>query len=835
VKWKHLANKIGIVNFGSLNIGQFIYNLTTPFRDNHEKVLLEISKSEVDKRLAGSLHRKIFIDLGIWLHPEKVDCPLDAEIIIGIKSPQILPIGTSIIEVFDHKEINGKLLILGNPGSGKTTLLITLAEFLVERARQEIDYPIPILLNLASWRPNQSISDWIVEELDIKHGVGKLVSAKLLDDRRLLPMLDGLDELAINCQESCVRAINEFSKSKYQPLHLVVCSRSKEYDNYKTQLELNGAIHLQALTDSQIETYLVQVQNKSVWHDISTSPIILDLVRTPFLLSILVMTAQEISMSDWQEIETEEEQLHYLLGSYVEKMSKRSVRNIWYAQENAPSDEKLKLWLSCLAQQLNREFQTEFLIEKIQPSWLPSLKLRLIYPILVLTIIIFLSGIFLGSGRIDQSFSIGIFYALIIGFTTVVGPKVLSHVKKNEEKVKAPWRNLSDKSRNISFEINISAIIGFLTSLAILCSSGHLGIVILGIVEFSVIVFILNITFKKFSWFSNKISNFDNKTLALIKTIENPQLTGKKIVWKVLVFLTPFIVGIPLLSILGFFPIVHFIAALIHRGGNFNAVFAPLLGIFLMAPFVIIIAFTSWLIIHFSGGISIDIKTVENLSWSWRKSLRRFFIFLSFFMFIGVSISLVICTIFMASGFSAADVGSTFIRLTACLGVFPGLFLGLLAFFNGGLEFGTTIEKRNSPNQGMKKSALAFIIITPVSTILCFSSITLFVSMICEFFSPSSTNLAERIYGWFLHSNDYILMYSLILGLSTGLRFGGRACIQHFSLRIVLWLSGLMPRDYARFLGYATERRFIQKVGGRYWFIHRLLQDHFAGLAPYKE
>jgi hypothetical protein len=42
-----------------------------------------------------------------------------------------------------------------------------------------------------------------------------------------------------------------------------------------------------------------------------------------------------------------------------------------------------------------------------------------------------------------------------------------------------------------------------------------------------------------------------------------------------------------------------------------------------------------------------------------------------------------------------------------------------------------------------------------------------------------------------------------------------------------LWWYGYIPWNYARFLDYATERIFLQKVGG-YIFIHRLLLEHFA-------
>ncbi|MGA1264441.1 MAG: hypothetical protein ACO331_11135 [Prochlorothrix sp.] len=53
---------------------------------------------------------------------------------------------------------------------------------------------------------------------------------------------------------------------------------------------------------------------------------------------------------------------------------------------------------------------------------------------------------------------------------------------------------------------------------------------------------------------------------------------------------------------------------------------------------------------------------------------------------------------------------------------------------------------------------------------------------------------------------------------------------QHISLRLVLTQNGSTPWNYARFLNYCTELTLLQRVGGRYRFIHKLLQDHFATL-----
>jgi hypothetical protein len=79
------------------------------------------------------------------------------------------------------------------------------------------------------------------------------------------------------------------------------------------------------------------------------------------------------------------------------------------------------------------------------------------------------------------------------------------------------------------------------------------------------------------------------------------------------------------------------------------------------------------------------------------------------------------------------------------------------------------------------------------------------------------------------------LLLGLNFGLISGLFFGGTACIQHFVLRFMLYHSKYAPWNYTRFLDYATERLFLQKVGGGYIFVHRMLMEHFAGMSPEQE
>jgi hypothetical protein len=73
-----------------------------------------------------------------------------------------------------------------------------------------------------------------------------------------------------------------------------------------------------------------------------------------------------------------------------------------------------------------------------------------------------------------------------------------------------------------------------------------------------------------------------------------------------------------------------------------------------------------------------------------------------------------------------------------------------------------------------------------------------------------------------------VLIVGIGLAIIMGFWMSGVEALKHFILRCLLYRNGSIPWNYARFLNYSTERMLLQRVGGRYRFIHRLLQEHFA-------
>lgn len=83
---------------------------------------------------------------------------------------------------------------------------------------------------------------------------------------------------------------------------------------------------------------------------------------------------------------------------------------------------------------------------------------------------------------------------------------------------------------------------------------------------------------------------------------------------------------------------------------------------------------------------------------------------------------------------------------------------------------------------------------------------------------------------------EFVKLNGLVLfGMIGWLTGGGYTSLRHFILRVVLYCKKYSPWDYTRFLDYATDRLFLQKVGGGYIFVHRMLLEHFAEMSIEQE
>lgn len=289
---------------------------------------------------------------------------------------QLLPSGVSIQQIYD--EAAQELLILGEPGVGKSILLLHLAQQLVVRAEAEENFPLPILLPLSSWAIKRlPLRDWIIEQLTQIYYIPRSLSEQWVGGNAILPLLDGLDEVAEVSRPACVAAINDYHRDNIAPL--VVCSRKTEYEHatQKQRLELQGAIVVQPLAREQVETYLLQAGEPvlGLLNAIKENESLKELTTTPLLLSILILTYKGMSV---REISKRETLLPQIWSDYVKHM----VEHKRYA-ERYPLRQTCS-WLGWLAQQIRKRNQTVFSLEQMQPDWLvTNWKQRLSFCLLV--------------------------------------------------------------------------------------------------------------------------------------------------------------------------------------------------------------------------------------------------------------------------------------------------------------------------------------------------------------------------------------------------------------------------------------------------------------------
>ncbi|NRQ37168.1 NACHT domain-containing protein [Nonomuraea sp. NN258] len=101
----------------------------------------------------------------------------------------------------------GRLLITGGPGSGKSTLATSLLVHLLERRGP--DDRVPVLLPAASWDPlTESPQNWLARQLGELYPAVAVEAGDLVAHKRVLPMLDGLDELDPALRSVAVQALS---------------------------------------------------------------------------------------------------------------------------------------------------------------------------------------------------------------------------------------------------------------------------------------------------------------------------------------------------------------------------------------------------------------------------------------------------------------------------------------------------------------------------------------------------------------------------------------------------------------------------------------------------
>jgi len=230
-------------------------------------------------------------------------------------------------------------------------------------AREDQKRPLPVVFNLASWgaKKQQSLGEWLIDELDNKYRVSKPLGRYWVKNHKLLLMLDGLDEVRADARGECIQAINAYYNLGTQ---MVVCSRHREYElaSAEAKLEAWQAVLLQPLTEAQIFGYLDALGEKAepAKKMLAADSDLLELAQTPLLLNVMLMAHGSEQKESVVESGTLKEKRSRLFDKYIHRVL------LVHGSDKHPWPPSLVMkWLRWIAQGLVRHDETEFRLENL--------------------------------------------------------------------------------------------------------------------------------------------------------------------------------------------------------------------------------------------------------------------------------------------------------------------------------------------------------------------------------------------------------------------------------------------------------------------------------------
>ncbi|MBC6456589.1 NACHT domain-containing protein [Actinomadura sp. HBU206391] len=148
-----------------------------------------------------------------------------------------------------------QLVVLGKPGSGKTVLAMQLLLDLLKGPQE--NEPVPVLLPLSSWNPEVPLLDWMTRRIRADHPtLTEDVISRLLTTERVMPILDGLDELAPHLHAKAIDAIDRAVTTG----PLVLTCRGDEYETAVTStgafLSRAAVIELKPIKATEVIDFL---------------------------------------------------------------------------------------------------------------------------------------------------------------------------------------------------------------------------------------------------------------------------------------------------------------------------------------------------------------------------------------------------------------------------------------------------------------------------------------------------------------------------------------------------------------------------------------------------
>ncbi|SDW30521.1 NACHT domain-containing protein [Amycolatopsis xylanica] len=275
---------------------------------------------------------------------------------------------TEIAEVY-RRVPSGRLVVLGRAGAGKTILMIRFVlDYLATRTRAD---PVPVIVSLGSWDPTaHALRDWVVDRLLRDHPDlaaaapgGSTLAAALVEAGRVLPVLDGFDEIPASLHHAALLALNGTS------LPMLLTSRPREYRKAVTTtnvLTWAACVWIADLTSADLSDYLRRSSRTTRWDPVLSelrdrpdnlaSKNLMGVLSTPLMVSLARAVYNDtghdpVSLLDTSRFPATDDLENHLLGSFVPAV---------YPAHSAAlpcsdwTGDRVQRWLGYLARHLGR-------------------------------------------------------------------------------------------------------------------------------------------------------------------------------------------------------------------------------------------------------------------------------------------------------------------------------------------------------------------------------------------------------------------------------------------------------------------------------------------------
>ncbi len=337
-----------------------------------------------------------------------------------------------------------RFAIIGPAGVGKTSAIF---DYILHQLNDENTKQIPVYFSLSSWKKEQSILQWLQDELGRLYRINKKPAEHLIRSQKIIPILDGLDQMSQEFREHCAVEIDAFSR--VNPIALT--SRLEVFEEIsaflkKKDVDIDEIFHtykLMPLLPEQVLEVTDTLETRENFKRIfEKSSRLQSFARFPMGLYLLSVTIKDIKPEEIEALEK---------GSDLDVFYK-----LWHKYDNYVYDDphyvthrelrydrdKIRYWLSHMA----KESSSTFFIEDLQPLYLSTKKMRLQYYLLSRLVMAYFISIAVGffmSGPLDFLNA-----SILSGFTaTLVIYLFRNRARRKREEQTSSLRQAMDQTK----------------------------------------------------------------------------------------------------------------------------------------------------------------------------------------------------------------------------------------------------------------------------------------------------------------------------------------------------------------------------------------------------